>query len=355
MNKRRFLRTVTGGSVGVSLGFLGQGISAQTPTTPQAPAASRAAPARKTTEAPKPAPLNWPTKPVQLLVGFPAGSTPDLAARALQETLAKAWGQPVVVDNKPGASGNIVADLVAKSTDNHTLGMMINGNLTIAKMLNPAMPFDPAKDLAPLSMVGVAPLVLVMSGRAEGTTPAELLLWARNLGDKANYGTPGQGTVGHLGMELLKGKANLSAVHIPYPGNPQVVNALLAGQLQLALLPPGLAMPHVRAGRLKAIGVTSPTRSLLVPELPTLRDAGITGADLEIFTALTGPSSMPKALQARISTAVVDAVRQPEVRQRLLNVGWQAVGTSPEGVANRVKNETAVLGGIIVMRGIKAE
>lgn len=303
--------------------------------------------------APAPAPA-WPTQPLKVMVGFPGGSTPDLAARAISEALAKNLGKPVVVENRPGASGNIAADLVAKSRDNHTIGVLINGNLTVAKLLNRALQFDPARDFAPLSLIGTAPLMLVVAGNATGRTPVELVHWARNLGDKGNYGTPGNGTVGHLGMELIKSKTGITAVHVPFPGNPQVVNALLAGQLQLALLPPGLALPHVRTGRLKAVGITSPGRSSLVPDQPTLRDAEIQGADLEIWTAAAGPASLPKPVVARLSTALVEAIRAPESRQKLLNVGWQAVGTAPEGLANRMKADTAQLGGIILMRGITA-
>lgn len=297
----------------------------------------------------------WPDKPLRILVGFPPGSTPDLAARALSDGLAKALGQPVVVDNKPGASGNIAADLVAKSTDQHTVGIVINGNLTVAKLLNPATPFDPATDFAPVSLLTTAPLVLVAAGSAPGSTPAELLAWAKGLGDKGNYGTPGPGTVGHLGMELLKSKTGIAAAHVPFNGNPAVVTALIGGQIQLSLLPPGLAMAQVKAGKLKAIAVTSPARSSLAPELPTLRETGVTGTDLEVWTAMVGPASMPPAAVAKLSAAVVEVIRQPETRERLLNAGWQTAGTAPEGLANRMRADTTQLGEIIKSRGIKSD
>lgn len=296
----------------------------------------------------------WPSRPVRLVVGFPGGSTPDVVARAISDGLARKLGQTVVVENKPGASGNIAADLVAKSTDEHTLGIVINGNLTVAKLLNPATPFDPARDFAPISLLTTAPLVLVAAGSAPGTTPAELLKWARDLGDRGNYGTPGPGTVGHLGMELLKSKTGIAATHVPFNGNPAVVTALIGGQIHLSLLPPGLAMPQVRAGKLKAIATTSPVRSSLVPELPTLREVGVTGTDLEVWTALVGPASLPKATVAKVSSAVVELLRDPAVRSRLLNAGWQAAGTAPEGLSNRMRADTALLGGIIRSRGIKA-
>jgi tripartite-type tricarboxylate transporter receptor subunit TctC len=297
----------------------------------------------------------WPTKPVRLVVGFPGGSSPDVMARALSDALAKALGQPVVVDNKPGASGNIAADQVAKATDEHTLGIVINGNLTVARLINPATPFDPARDFAPISLLGTAPLVLTAAGDAKGGTPAELLAWAKSLGDKGNYGTPGNGTVGHLGMELLKSKTGIGAVHVPFPGNPQVVTALIAGQVQLSLLPPGIAMPQVKAGKLKAVAVTSPSRSALVPDVPTLREAGVNGTDLEVWTALVGPASLPKPVVARVAAAVAEVIKQPETQARLLTAGWQAVGSAPEGLAQRMKADTALLSDIIASRNIKTD
>jgi tripartite-type tricarboxylate transporter receptor subunit TctC len=297
----------------------------------------------------------WPTKPIKILVGFPGGSTPDLVARTIAEPLSKALGQPVIVENRAGAGGNIAADLVAKSTDNHTIGVMINGNMTIAKLLNPAVPYDPVKDLAPLSLIGTAPLLLTAPANAPGNTAQEFFLASRNAGNKWSYGTPGVGTVGHLGMELLKTKTNMDPVHVPYPGNPQVINAMIGGQIQLSLLPPALAAAQVRAGKLKAIGVTSLARSPLVPEYPSLNEQGIRGFQLEIWTAAAAPASMPKPLAAKLSQLISEIARSPEVRQKLFQQGWQVAGTTAEGLANRIKADTAVLGGVIAMRGIKAE
>ena len=298
----------------------------------------------------------WPTKTVRILVGFPGGSTPDLVARTIAEPLAKMLGQPVIVENKPGAAGNIAADQVAKAADNHTIGVMINGNMTIAKLLNPATPYDPVKDLAPLSLIGTAPLLLTVPASGPGNNAQEFFLAARNAGNKWSYGSPGVGTVGHIGMELLKTKTNIDPVHVPYPGNPQVINALIAGQLQLALLPPGLASQQIRAGKLKAIGVTSAGRSSLVPEFPSLDEQGATrGFQLEIWTAAAAPATMPKAIVAKLSAMISQIARTPEVRQKLFAQGWQVAGTSSEGLAIRIRQDTALLGGVIQMRNIKAE
>jgi tripartite-type tricarboxylate transporter receptor subunit TctC len=301
------------------------------------------------------APGHWPTKPVRVLIGFPGGSTPDLMARTLSDGLATALGQAVVVDNKAGASGNIAADQVAHAADEHTLGILINGNLTVAKLINPGTPFDPAHDFAPIALLGTAPLVLTAAGSATGNTPMEWLQWVRNLGDKANYGTPGNGTVAHLGMELLKSKTGIAAVHVPFAGNPQVATALVGGQLHLSLLPPGISMPQVKAGKLKAIAVTSPVRSALVPELPTLRELGVNGTDLEVWTALVGPASLPKAIVARLADAAQALLKQPEIQTRLLAVGWQAAGAGPEVLAARMKADTAMLAEIIAARSIRSD
>jgi tripartite-type tricarboxylate transporter receptor subunit TctC len=299
------------------------------------------------------APAAWPTRPVRILVGFPGGSTPDMAARTLAEPLSRALGQPVIIDNKPGASGNIAADQVAKATDDHTLGVVINGNLTSAKLLYPKLPYDPAKDFTPISLLATAPLLLVAPAGEPGG--ADFFTAARQGGSRWNYGSVGNGSVAHLGMELLKSRVpGLTPVHVPFAGNPQVVTAMLGGQIQMALIPPGVAMPHVRAGKLKAIGLAG-GRSSLVPEVPPLADAGVANVNLEVWTALIGPAGLSKAAQARLAQEVPRIIRDADTRQKLFNQGWQAVGTSPDGLKSRVKEEAAILGGIIQSRGIKLE
>lgn len=297
----------------------------------------------------------WPSKPVKIMVGFPAGTSPDLVARTLAEPLSKALGQPVIVENKPGAGGNIAADMVAKATDGHTIGVMINGNLTIAKLLNAKTPYDPAKDLAPISLIGTAPLVLAAPFEAPGKTTAEFLAAARSSGDKWSYGSPGVGTVGHIGMELLKARVDMNPVHVPYPGYPQVVTAMLGGQIQLSMLPPGLALAQARAGKVRVLGVTSAGRSTLTPEIPSLAEAGVKNFQLEIWNAVAGPASMPKPVVARLSALFSEIARSPEVRQRLFQQGWQVAGGSSEALALRIKSDTATLGKIIADRAIKAE
>ncbi|MGQ9725027.1 MAG: Bug family tripartite tricarboxylate transporter substrate binding protein [Tepidimonas sp.] len=296
----------------------------------------------------------WPTRPLRMLVGFPPGSSPDLTARALADPLAQALGQPVVVENRPGAGGNIAADAVARARDEHTLGLMINGNLTIAKLLNPATPYDPLTDLAPVSLIGTAPLVLA----GAPTLPdhaAAVLEAGRAAGDRWNYGSPGIGTVAHIGMEMLKSAAAWRAVHVPYPGNPQVINAMLQGDVHVALLPPGLVMPHVQAGRLRAVGLTSAGRSTLAPGVPSLAQAGLKGFELEIWNAVAAPALWPSERIHRVAQAIADIVRRPEVRQKLFTQGWQVAGTSPEGLARRIRDDTARLKAVIERASIRVQ
>ena len=296
----------------------------------------------------------WPTKPIRILVGFPGGSTPDMAARAIAEPLGRALGQPVIVENKPGASGNIATDQVAKATDGHTLGVVINGNLTSAKMLYPRLPYDPGKDFSYISLLATAPLVLV----AQTSAPdgAAFFEAARKAGDTWNYGSVGTGSVGHLGMELLKAKLpGLMPQHIPYQGNPQVVTAMMGGQIQMALVPPGIAQPQAKGGKLKVIGLTTSGRSVLMPEAPSLADAGVKDFQLEVWTALIGPAGLPKAAQDRLALEMPKIMQNPDVRRQLFNQGWQAVGTSAEGLKTRIKEESATMAKIIAARGIKIE
>lgn len=322
-------------------------------------AASPWAVAQNTTKPAAAVPLNWPTKPVKIIVGFPPGSSPDLTARTFAEPLSKALGQPVIVENKVGAGGNIGADAVAKARDDHTIGLMINGNMTIAKMLNPAVPYDPLKDFAPLTLIGTSPLVLTAPASQPGV-PAnanaqDFFVAARNAGDKWSYGTPGVGTVGHIGTELLKSRSRINPVHVPYPGYPQVATAMLGGQLQMALMPPALAQAQVRAGKLRAIGVTSAGRSALAPDVPSLSEVGIQNFHLEIWNAFAAPATLPQPIQAKLSALLGDIARSDEVRAKLFQQGWQVAGTSAEGLANRIQADTSLLGGVIAMRRIQAE
>jgi len=296
---------------------------------------------------------SWPNRAVRILVGFPGGSTPDIAARILAEGLARIWGQPVVVEARTGAGGNLAADAVARATDDHTLGVVINGNLSTAKLLHPKLGYDPVKDLIPLCLLATAPLVLVAP--ADQPTGAAWLAAARDAGDKWNYGSVGIGSVGHLGIEVIKAAlGNTGAVHVPYNGNPAVVVALIGGQVQMALMPPGVALAQVKAGKLQAVGLAGP-RSPLAPEIPSLLELGVRMDPLEVWTALVGPASLSRAAQERIGREVPALLKEAELRQRLLAGGWDPQGSSGAALAARVRDETRIFAGIIQARGIRLE
>jgi len=318
-------------------------LAQKAPTTPTKPATQPGLPP------------HWASKPLRILVGFPPGSTPDQVARTIADPLARALGQQVIVENKVGKGGNVAAAEVVKATDDHTIGFLINGNMTIARMLDPSTPFDPEKDLQPLTLIGTAPMLLVAPAGAPGTSTAEFLLNARNGGDSWKYGSPGIGTVGHVGMELLRTKTNITPVHVPYPGNPQALAALADNKVQLALVPPGIAIPQVKAGKLRAIGMTSLARSPLGPDYPTLNEQGIRDFQLEVWVAAAAPNSMPQPIADKLAAQIAEIARMPDVRAQLLKGGWNAVGSTPQELAHRVRDDTALLGGVLLMRGIKVD
>jgi tripartite-type tricarboxylate transporter receptor subunit TctC len=297
----------------------------------------------------------WPTKPVRLVVGFPPGSSPDFIARALVEPLSKALGQPVIVENRVGASGNIAAGLVAQATDQHTLGIVINGNMTIAKLINPATTYDPLKDLTPVSLICIAPLLLAAPAQGPAGGTREFLEAARRAGSTWSYGSPGVGTVGHLAMEVLKSKAAISPVHVPYSSYQNVVTAMAAGDIQVSLVQLGAAMPMVAAGKLRAIGVTSAQRSPLAPDYPTLAEAGFPAVELEVWTGVASPASMPGAIVARLSSILGRIARSDEVRSQLVHHGYDAVGVDSAGFAKRIQSDYQQLSRIITTQGIKLE
>jgi len=258
----------------------------------------------------------------------------------------------VIVENKVGAGGNIGADLVAKASDNHTLGLMINGNLTTAKLLNPKLPYDPLTDLQPISLVGVSPLVLMAPVNAPGADAKAFIAAGKAVGSRWSYGSPGVGTVGHIGMEFLQSRTGWQAVHVPYPGYAQVATAMVGGDLHLSMLPPALAMAQAKAGKLRAIGVTSSGRSSLLPDLPSMAEAGVSNFNLEIWNAVAAPKSLPKPIAARLSALISNIARTPEIRQKLYQQGWQVVGSSQEGLAKRIQADTQQFGAVIKTLGL---
>jgi tripartite-type tricarboxylate transporter receptor subunit TctC len=298
----------------------------------------------------------WPTKPVRIVVGYPGGSSPDMLARLLVEPLVKALGQSVIIDNKPGAGGNIGADAVAKSTDGHTIGLSGNGPLTSAKMLYSKLPYDPAKDLRPISLMASSPLLLVAAAGVPANTLQEFMLYARNQGDKLNYGSIGAGSGAHLTMELLKSQSGIRPVHVPFPGFAQVVTAMIGKQIDIGFMVPSAAIAQAKAGKLKLFAVSTSSRSSLLPELPTVAEAAnLPRFDAAVWNGVFGPASMPAPVAQRLADEIARIVRMPEIRQKLFDQGWQALGTAPEGLTLRMRSDSALWGGVIAMTGTKLD
>jgi tripartite-type tricarboxylate transporter receptor subunit TctC len=298
----------------------------------------------------------WPTQALRIVVGFPGGSSPDMLARLLTEPLSKALGQPVIVENKPGASGNIGVDAVAKSTDGHTIGLTANGPLTSSKMLYNKLPYDPVKDLRPISLLASSPLVLVVSNSVPANNLQEFMLYARNQGDKLNYGSVGAGSGSHLVMELLKAQSSIRPAHIPFQGFPQVVTAMIGKQIDMAFMVPSVAAPQAKAGKIKMLAVSTSAKSTLLPELPTIAEGvSLLRFDASVWNGVFGPASMPAPIAQRLADEITRIARLPEIKQKLFDQGWQALGTAPDGLSARMKSDITLWGGVITMTGTKLD
>lgn len=295
----------------------------------------------------------WPQKPIRMIVAYPAGSSPDMQARLLTEPLSQALGQPVVVENRPGASGNIGTDLIAKATDGHTIGVVGNGPLTSSPFLYTKLPYEPMKDLAPMALIGTAPLVWAIP---KSTTPrhaAQYVQQFRTEGDRLTYGSIGPGSGGHLGMELLKQNLGIAPLHIPFTGGPAILNAMMGGHVNMTLLPASTVAPLVQAGKLETIAVTSAKRSPLAPTLPSLEEIGVKGVNIEVWNAVMAPASLPTEAQAKLSAALGKILNSREVRQKLLLQGWYVDDASAKGLRERIQRDTAVYKDIIARNNIR--
>lgn len=298
----------------------------------------------------------WPTKPIRLIVGYPSGSSPDMQARLLAEPLSKALGQPVVIENKPGASGNMGADQIAKAEDGHTIGVVGNGPLTSSKHLYAKLPYDPIKDLAPIALIGSAPLVWVVAKPAHGTvTGAQYVAQARVDGDHLAYGSIGAGSGGHLGMELLKLRLGIAPLHVPFNGGPPILNAIMGGQVQMTLLPASTVMPLVQSGKLEAIAVTSAKRSPLAPSLPGMEELGAKGINVEVWNAVMAPAKMSAAHMERLRTELEKIIGNREMRQKLFLQGWRVDEVGAKALAQRIAQDTAVYSDVIARNKIRID
>lgn len=298
----------------------------------------------------------WPARPIRLVVPFPGGSSPDIMARAVAEPLGQALGQPMVILNQPGAGGNIGTGAVAKAEpDGYTLLFTIQGPLVTAPLLSKQLPYNPAKDLQPIGLVATSPNVLVVDPKLGVNSVADFVRIAKEKKGQLNYGSVGNGSAAHLAMESFRTRAGFEMTHVPYQGFPQVVNAILAGQVQAGFMVPGIAMGQVRAGKLKALAVTSAGRVASLPELQTLAELGYAGFEAISWQAMLAPAKTPAPIVQRLSAELVKVIKSDEVRAKMLSQYFSAAASSPEGLASLMKTERERWGQMIKAAGVQAE
>lgn len=298
----------------------------------------------------------WPERPIRLVVPFPAGSSPDLIARMLALPLGAALGQNLVVDNRPGAGGEIGTGAVAHAqADGYSLLLTIQGPLVTAPLLNRHLPYDPAKDLQPIGLVATSPNLLVIDPKLGVASLADFLQLARSKPRQLNYGSVGNGSAAHLVMEAFMARAGIALTHVPYPGFPQVVNAMLAGQVQACFMVPGAAMGQVRAGKLLAIGVTSLERMAALPDLATMAELGFAGFEATSWQALLAPTRTPAAIVDRLARELQTILRSDAMRDRLQALYFTAATSSPEGLARLMATERLRWAGVIKAAGVEPE
>ena len=298
----------------------------------------------------------WPARPIKLVVPFPAGSSPDIIARLIAEPLGTSLGQAIVVDNRPGAGGNVGTAAVAHAEpDGYTLLFTIQGPLVTAPLLARNLGYDPSRDLAPVTLVATSPNVLVVEPKLGASKLADFVRFAAERPGRLNYGSIGVGSASHLAMELFKARAKLDLVHVPYQGFPQVVNAILAGEVQAAFMVPGIAMGQVRAGKLKALGVTTLGRVASLPELPTFAEQGYAGFEAISWQAVLAPAGTPTPIIERLSRELIRIIKSDESRTRMLGQYFSAAGTTPGALAALMRSERESWARVIKLAGVQPE
>jgi tripartite-type tricarboxylate transporter receptor subunit TctC len=271
----------------------------------------------------------WPTKTVKIVVPFGPGSTPDMVARLIADRLQQKLGQTFVIENKPGASGNLGTDAVAKAEpDGATIGISIGGPLAINTLLFSKLPYDPAKDIAPITQLVTQPSALVINTSLGVNSVPELVALLKREPGKYNFGSIGNGSLSHLAMEAIALRSGTQVVHIPYPGSPQAMTAVLRGDVQMACLPAIAVTPHAGSDKVKILAVSTAKRSALLPDIPTLKESGI-DVEADAWMGLIAPAKTPDAIIARIHDEVVDAIRTAEVREKLALQVMEPIGNSP--------------------------
>jgi tripartite-type tricarboxylate transporter receptor subunit TctC len=285
---------------------------------------------------------NYPTKPVRLVVPFPAGGTTDILARAVAQKLSEAWGQQVIVDNRPGAGGNIGSDLVAKSKpDGYTLLMGTVGTHAINPSLYKNMPYDHVKDFVPVILVAGVPNVLVVNPSLPVHSVPELIAYAKANPGKLNFASSGNGTSIHLSGELFKAMTGVEMTHVPYKGSAPALTDLIGGQVQLMFDNLPSSLPFIKAGKLRALAVTSGARAAALPDLPTLAESGLPGFEASSWFGVLAPAGTPRDIVAKLNGAIAGWLASPEAKEKLLAQGAIAAGGAPEDFARHIGAETS--------------
>ncbi len=298
----------------------------------------------------------WPTKPVKWVVPFPPGGAMDVIARTLGDRLAQDLGQPFVIENRPGAGGNIGADYVAKQpADGHTV-MITSIGMASNKALYAKLSYDPVKDFTPVSLLAVVPNVLVVNAaRNLDKSVKDVLAHARREPGKLTYASAGNGTSIHLAGEVFASMAQLQLLHIPYKGSGPAVADMLGGQVDLMFDSITSARPHIQSGKLRALGVTSAKRSSALPDVPTIAEAGVPAYEVSPWFAVFAPAGTPADVVARLNKALIAAMRQPEILQKLESVGVEPIGSTPQALAEHLNKELVRWGAHIKVRGISLD
>ena len=304
----------------------------------------------------QPAAADWPNKPIRWVVPFPPGGAMDAIARTLGEKAAKSLGQPFVIENKPGAGGNIGADFVAKQPGDGYTMMITSIGMATNKPLYGKLNYDPVKDFAPVSLLAVVPNVLVTNAtQPDVKTARDVIAAARKAPGQLTYASAGNGTSIHLAGEVFTSLAKLDMLHIPYKGSGPAVSDLLGGQINYMFDSITSARPHIESGKLRALGVTTAKRSSTLPNVPTLAEAGVPGYEVSPWFAVFMPASTPKAIVGKLNKALLDAMKDPDVVKRFESIGAEPVGSTPDELAKHLARESDRWTKLITERGIKLD
>lgn len=299
---------------------------------------------------------DWPNKPIRIVVPYGAGSSPDVIARLMGEKLSARLGQPVLVENRAGAGGNTGTGAVAKAAcDGYTYVISTNGPLVYNTVLYSNLSYDPFKELRPVVLAGGQANVCAVRADSGITSLKELVAAMKKEPGKFNFSSTGVGSLSQLGVELLKVKTDTFAVHIPYASSPLSVLAVLQGEVQFACVPGVAVMPHVKSGRLRALAVSTGKRSALMPDIPTMKEAGLPEIENLAWMALMAPSTTPDAIVARMNQEINAILAMPEVKEKLHSVFMEPIGGSTQDLANFMQTELRVMTPVIKRTGVKVD